>query len=137
MCLALLRGVWLNGYFRGAVSGLGVLDLWIALGEVFRLRRFSPSTPRPCQFRDSRGDLGLIEFEVAPPKGVPRRTISSNQRSHLHYFAANSRKASRAIQLPALVSVARIRSAHAIASRRNAELRFPISRKAQFTAFFT
>jgi hypothetical protein len=40
--LTALRGVWLNGYFRGAVSGFGVLDLWIALGEVFRLRRFSP-----------------------------------------------------------------------------------------------
>jgi hypothetical protein len=37
-----LRSVWLNGYFRGAVSGFGVLDLWIALGEIFRLRRFSP-----------------------------------------------------------------------------------------------
>ncbi len=38
-----LRAMWLNGYFRGGVSGLGVLNLWIALTEIFRLRRFSPS----------------------------------------------------------------------------------------------
>lgn len=35
------RPVWLNGYVRGAVSGLGIANLWIALVEVFRLRRFS------------------------------------------------------------------------------------------------
>jgi hypothetical protein len=28
-------------YVRGAISGLGVLNLYISLGEVFRLRRFS------------------------------------------------------------------------------------------------
>lgn len=33
---------WLdNMYVRGAVSGLGVVNLYISLGEVFRLRRFS------------------------------------------------------------------------------------------------
>jgi len=26
---------------RGAISGLGVVNLYISLGEVFRLRRFS------------------------------------------------------------------------------------------------
>lgn len=40
--MPVLRGVWWNGYFRGAISGLGLTDLWIALGEIFRLRRFSP-----------------------------------------------------------------------------------------------
>lgn len=35
------RPIWLNSYLRGAVSGLGVLNLWIALVEIFRLRRFS------------------------------------------------------------------------------------------------
>jgi hypothetical protein len=32
---------WYNSYFRGAVSGLGVLNLYIALVEIFRLRRFA------------------------------------------------------------------------------------------------
>ena len=32
---------WGNTYLRGAVSGLGVLNLYLALVEVFRLRRFS------------------------------------------------------------------------------------------------
>lgn len=36
-----LRAYWLNPYFRGAVSGLGVLNLYISFAEVFRLRRFS------------------------------------------------------------------------------------------------
>ena len=30
-----------NMYVRGAISGLGVVNLYISLGEVFRLRRFS------------------------------------------------------------------------------------------------
>lgn len=34
---------WSNAYVRGAVSGLGVLNLYIALVEIFRLRRFSRS----------------------------------------------------------------------------------------------
>ncbi len=41
VAIALLRPFWRNGYVRGAVSGLGVLNLWIAVAEVFRLRRFS------------------------------------------------------------------------------------------------
>ena len=35
------RLYWTNTYFRGAVSGLGVANLYIALVEVFRLRRFA------------------------------------------------------------------------------------------------
>jgi hypothetical protein len=30
-----------NLYVRGAISGLGILNLYISLGEVFRLRRFT------------------------------------------------------------------------------------------------
>lgn len=36
--------LWVNPYFKGAVSGLGVVNIFIAFGEVLRLRRFS--TPR-------------------------------------------------------------------------------------------
>jgi hypothetical protein len=32
---------WANSFVRGAVSGLGVLNIYIALAEIFRLRRFS------------------------------------------------------------------------------------------------
>lgn len=35
------RALWYNAYLRGAVSGLGVLNLYIALAEIFRLRRFA------------------------------------------------------------------------------------------------
>jgi hypothetical protein len=33
--------IWENAYFRGAISGLGVVNLWICFSEIFRLRRFS------------------------------------------------------------------------------------------------
>jgi hypothetical protein len=36
-----LRHFWENTYFRGAVSGLGVLNLYISFIEAFRLRRFA------------------------------------------------------------------------------------------------
>jgi len=36
--------VWTSPYFRGAVSGLGVLNIYVSLIEVFRLRRFSASS---------------------------------------------------------------------------------------------
>ena len=36
-----LRNYWENFYFRGAVSGLGAVNLYIAFMEMFRLRRFS------------------------------------------------------------------------------------------------
>lgn len=32
---------WDNMYLRGAISGLGVVNLYISLVEIFRLRRFS------------------------------------------------------------------------------------------------
>ena len=34
-------GYWDNMYVRGAISGLGVLNLYISLLEIFRLRRFA------------------------------------------------------------------------------------------------
>ena len=37
---------WYNGYVRGAVSGLGAVNLYIALMEVLRLRRFAKRSGR-------------------------------------------------------------------------------------------
>ena len=37
--LPFLRGVWENAYFRGAVSGLGAVNLYISFSEVFRFKR--------------------------------------------------------------------------------------------------
>ena len=34
------RGYWANPYFRGAVSGLGVVNLYISFVEILRLRRY-------------------------------------------------------------------------------------------------
>jgi hypothetical protein len=36
-----LRSWWSNLYVRGAVSGIGVVNLYISLVDVFRLKRFS------------------------------------------------------------------------------------------------
>jgi hypothetical protein len=36
-----VRDIWISHYFRGAISGLGVVDIYISFVEVFRLRRFS------------------------------------------------------------------------------------------------
>jgi hypothetical protein len=36
-----IHGLWDNSYVRGGVSGLGVVNIVIAFGELFRLRRFS------------------------------------------------------------------------------------------------
>lgn len=36
--------IWANPYFRGAISGLGVLNIYVSFIEVFRLRRFSASS---------------------------------------------------------------------------------------------
>ena len=33
--------VWNSPYFRGAVSGIGIIDLYISFLEILRLRRFS------------------------------------------------------------------------------------------------
>lgn len=35
------HGYWDNAYVRGAVSGLGVVNIYISLLEIFRLRRFA------------------------------------------------------------------------------------------------
>jgi hypothetical protein len=34
-----VRSVWESSYFRGALSGLGLVNIYISLAEVFRLRR--------------------------------------------------------------------------------------------------
>jgi hypothetical protein len=34
------RRYWMNPYVRGAVSGLGMVNLWLSLAEIFGLRRF-------------------------------------------------------------------------------------------------
>jgi len=36
-------GYWDNLYLRGAISGLGVVNLYISFVEIFRLRRFARS----------------------------------------------------------------------------------------------
>lgn len=33
--------IWKSAYFKGAVSGLGLVNIFIAFSEVLRLRRFS------------------------------------------------------------------------------------------------
>jgi len=40
---------WRNEYVRGAVSGLGLVNICIAFGELLRMRRFHepPSEPQP------------------------------------------------------------------------------------------
>ncbi len=35
------REIWNSPYLRGAVSGVGVIDIGISFAELFRLRRFS------------------------------------------------------------------------------------------------
>jgi hypothetical protein len=37
------RPIWIDPFFRGAVSGLGLLNIYISFLEVFRLRRFAGS----------------------------------------------------------------------------------------------
>ncbi|MCS7026346.1 MAG: hypothetical protein NZV14_16225 [Bryobacteraceae bacterium] len=36
-----LQRVWMNAYFRGAISGLGLVNIFIAFLEILRLRRFA------------------------------------------------------------------------------------------------
>jgi hypothetical protein len=31
------QGIWNNGYLRGAVSGLGLLNVWVAVAEALRM----------------------------------------------------------------------------------------------------
>jgi hypothetical protein len=40
------RQYWDNMYVRGAISGLGVVNLYISFVEMFRLRRFAKKPPR-------------------------------------------------------------------------------------------
>lgn len=35
------RQIWLSSWLRGAITGLGVVNLYVSLLEVFRLQRFS------------------------------------------------------------------------------------------------
>jgi hypothetical protein len=41
-----IREVWNSAYFRGALSGLGLINIYISLAEVFRLRRPPPGKLR-------------------------------------------------------------------------------------------
>ena len=36
-----MKDYWSNLYLRGAVSGLGMVNLYISFGEILRLRRFA------------------------------------------------------------------------------------------------
>lgn len=38
-----LHNFWESSYVRGAVSGLGIVNIFISFTELFRLRRFSKS----------------------------------------------------------------------------------------------
>ena len=40
-----LRELWSSSYFRGALSGVGLLNIYISLGEVSRLRGTGRSRP--------------------------------------------------------------------------------------------
>jgi hypothetical protein len=40
-----LRDYWASSYFRGALSGLGLLNIYISIGEMLRLRRPTPGQP--------------------------------------------------------------------------------------------
>jgi hypothetical protein len=51
-----LRGVWGSSYFRGALSGLGLLNIYISLGEVSHLRGSGGSRP-PSDKRPPAGKL--------------------------------------------------------------------------------
>jgi hypothetical protein len=37
----LWKELWNNNYLRGAVSGLGIVNIYISFGELLRLRRFA------------------------------------------------------------------------------------------------
>ncbi len=51
------HGYWTNPYVRGAVSGVGVLDLYISFLEILRLRRFArPAYSEPEDPGAGNGD---------------------------------------------------------------------------------
>ncbi|MBK9168071.1 MAG: hypothetical protein IPM24_11480 [Bryobacterales bacterium] len=35
--------LWKNEYLRGAISGLGIVNIYISFSELFRMRRFHPA----------------------------------------------------------------------------------------------
>ncbi|MFN7923730.1 MAG: hypothetical protein U0Q16_26750 [Bryobacteraceae bacterium] len=37
------RAFWLSPYVRGTISGIGLVNIYVAILEVFRLRRFASS----------------------------------------------------------------------------------------------
>jgi hypothetical protein len=39
--LSFLLPIWNSDYLRGAVSGIGVLNLWVAVLEMFHFRRMT------------------------------------------------------------------------------------------------
>ena len=39
--IPMTRDLWDHSYLRGAVSGLGIVNIFISFSELFRLRRFS------------------------------------------------------------------------------------------------
>ena len=50
------REVWVSPYFRGAVSGLGLVNLYLVLVQVFGLQRSAavkPGTPDPAKQGDA------------------------------------------------------------------------------------
>jgi hypothetical protein len=36
-----LQRIWMNPYFRGSISGLGLVNIFVAFLEIIRLRRFA------------------------------------------------------------------------------------------------
>ncbi len=48
-----LRDLWNSSYFRGALSRLGLLNIYISLGEVSRLRGSGRPRPRADRLRMS------------------------------------------------------------------------------------
>lgn len=36
-----LQQLWMNAYFRGAISGLGLVNIFVSFIEIVRLRRFA------------------------------------------------------------------------------------------------
>lgn len=49
------HGYWTNPYARGAVSGIGVLNLYVSFVEILRLRRFA----RPARSDEPESRAGL------------------------------------------------------------------------------
>jgi hypothetical protein len=40
------REIWMDPYFRGAISGAGLVNLYVSLAEVFRLQGLGPDENR-------------------------------------------------------------------------------------------